>query len=106
MTNEEVKEVKEVKIFKITLDELNKAYEEAKTLGEASQKDRIKAVVARDPITTHNNKILHDLSEEESFQIVFSLEFIFDHSIGTRGRWILNTSVNDVEVIDIDEDHG
>lgn len=91
---------KEQKIFKLTLEELNKAYEEVKELGEASQRDRVKTVIARDPLTIHNLKIL---LKEDNFPIVFSLEFIFDYNIGIKGRWILDTKVNEVIVVDIDE---
>ena len=91
---------KELKIFKVTLEELNKAYEEAKQIGESSQRDRVKAVVARDPLTIHNLKLI---LQEDTFPIVFSLEFIFDYNIGREGRWVLDLEVNDVEVVDIDE---
>lgn len=101
MNSEQKKdEPKEIKIFKVTLEELNQAYKEAKAIGESSQRDRVKAVVARDPLTIHNLKVLF---QDETFPIVFSLEFIFDYNIGTKGRWILDTETNDVEVIDIDD---
>ena len=93
---------KEIKVYKITLEELNKAYEEAKKIGESSQRDRVKAVVARDPLTIHNLKLLFKEKEEDSIPVVFSLEFIFDYTIGRKGRWVLDLEVNDVDVIDID----
>lgn len=90
------------KVYKLTLEELNKAYEEVKKLGESSQRTNVKAVVARDPLTIHNLNILYS-DQKETFPIVFTLDFVFDYDIGTKGRWVIDTTVNEIEVIDIDE---
>jgi hypothetical protein len=53
-------------------------------------------------LAIHNFRVLYP-KDEESFPIVFSLDFIFDYNIGVKGRWVIDLSINDVEVIDIDE---
>ncbi len=82
---------------KVTIEELNNAYEEVKKIAETKQTSLIEIVVSRDPLIRHN--LLRLYNEKEEFPIVTVLKFEFDYSIGISGRWICST---DIEVIDLD----
>lgn len=84
-------------MIKVTLEELNDAYAKVKTEAEKKQVSQIEVVISRDPLILQNLKRLYFYGEE--FPIVVTLKFEFDYSIGVKGRWIV---VSNIDVIDLD----
>lgn len=84
-------------MLKLTLEELNNAYAEAKKLGESKQVSFVDIVISRDPLIRHN--LINLYKGEENFPIASTIRFEFDTSIGIRGRWVC---ISEIDVVDID----
>lgn len=83
--------------IKLTVEELNEAYKQAKVDGEKINNEIVSTIVGRDPLTLRNiNKLLN---EDLDLPIILKLRFEFYPEIGRKGHWIC---ISDIDVIDID----
>lgn len=92
-------ELIEKKILKLTLEELNEAYNICKIEGEKVNSPTYTVIMGRDPLIINNTLMkAYKLSDNE-IEIVLKLKFEFDYELGRKGAWYC---ISNIEVIDLD----